>query len=40
VEIGTHCIMGVKKSTYKSKDGAVTRDFGVIALDTYCADVA
>ena len=40
VEIGTHCIMGVKKSTYKSKDGAVTRDFGVFALDTYCADVA
>ncbi len=40
VEIGTHCIMGVKKSTYKSKDGAVTRDFGVIALDTYCADVS
>ena len=40
VEIGTHCIMGVKKSTYKSKDGAVTRDFGVIAMDTYCADVA
>jgi N4-gp56 family major capsid protein len=40
VEIGTHCIMGVKKSTYKSKDGAITRDFGVIALDTYCADVA
>lgn len=40
VEIGTHCIMGVKKSTYKSKDGSVTRDFGVIALDTYCADVA
>lgn len=40
VEIGTHCIMGVKKSTYKSKDGLVTRDFGVIAMDTYCADVA
>lgn len=39
VEIGTHCIMGVKKSTYKSKDGSVTRDFGVFALDTYCADV-
>lgn len=38
VEIGTHCIMGVKKSTYKSKDGAVTRDFGVIAIDTYCKD--
>lgn len=40
VEIGTHCIMGVKKSTYKSKDGAVVRDFGVFAMDTYCADVS
>lgn len=40
VEIGTHCIMGVKKSTYKSKDNSVTRDFGVFAMDTYCADVA
>lgn len=39
VEIGTNCIMGVKKSTYKSKDGAVTRDFGVFAMDTYCVDV-
>jgi hypothetical protein len=44
VEIGTHCIMGVKKSTYKGKAGTpsagVTKDFGVFALDTYCADVA
>lgn len=39
VEIGTHCIFGVKKSTYKSKDLSVTRDFGVFAVDTYCADV-
>lgn len=38
VEIGSHCIFGVKKSTYKSKDGAVTRDFGVFAIDTYCKD--
>lgn len=38
VAIGTHAIMGVKKSTYKSKDGSVARDFGVIAMDTYCAD--
>ena len=38
VEIGTHCIMGVKKSTYKSKDGSVTRDFGVFGMDTYCKD--
>ncbi len=39
VEIGTHCIFGVKKSTYKSKDASVTRDFGVFAMDTYCANV-
>jgi N4-gp56 family major capsid protein len=38
VAIGTHAIMGVKKSTYKSKDGSVTRDFGVIAVDTYAVD--
>lgn len=38
VEIGTHCIMGVKKSTYKNKDNTVTRDFGVFAMDTYCKD--
>lgn len=40
VEIGTHCIFGVKKATYKSKDNSVTRDFGVFAVDTYCANVA
>lgn len=40
VEIGTHCIFGVKKATYKSKDNTVTRDFGVFAVDTYCANVA
>jgi Protein of unknown function (DUF4043) len=38
VAIGTHAIMGVKKATYKSKDGNTTRDFGVIAMDTYCVD--
>jgi N4-gp56 family major capsid protein len=38
VAIGTHAIMGVKKSTYKSKDGQTVRDFGVIAMDTYNAD--
>lgn len=38
IAIGTHCIMGVKKATYKSKDGAVSRDFGVIAIDSYMAD--
>ena len=38
VEIGTHCMMGVKKSTYKNKAGTVTRDFGVFAMDTYCVD--
>ena len=38
VAIGTNAIMGVKKATYKSKDGNTVRDFGVIAMDTYCAD--
>lgn len=38
VAIGTNAIMGVKKATYKSKDGVTTRDFGVIAVDTYAID--
>lgn len=38
VAIGTHAIMGAKKARYKSKDGSVERDFGVTAMDTYCAD--
>jgi len=38
VAIGTHAIMGVKKTTYKSKDGQTVRDFGVVAMDTYAAD--
>jgi len=38
VEIGTHCIFGAKKMTYKNKAGTVTRDFGVFAVDTYCKD--
>ncbi|CAN7469680.1 N4-gp56 family major capsid protein [Variovorax sp. LjRoot175] len=38
VAIGTHSIMGVKKATYKSKDGATVRDFGVIAMDTANVD--
>lgn len=38
VAVGTHAILGVKKATYKSKDGSVQRDFGVVAMDTYCAD--
>lgn len=38
VAIGTHAIMGVKKATYKSKDNNTVRDFGVIAMDTYCVD--
>jgi len=38
VKIGTNSIFGVKKATYKSKDGNTVRDFGVIALDTYCKD--
>jgi len=38
VAIGTHAIMGVKKATYKSKDGLTQRDFGVIAIDTANVD--
>lgn len=38
VAIGTHAIMGVKKATYTSKDANTVRDFGVIAMDTYCVD--
>jgi N4-gp56 family major capsid protein len=38
VKIGTNSIMGVKKVTYRSKDGNVARDFGVIAMDTYAKD--
>ena len=40
MKIGTHAQIGVKKTTYKSKDGLVTRDFGVIAIDTYAIDPA
>jgi N4-gp56 family major capsid protein len=38
VKIGTNSIFGVKKVTYKSKDGSIQRDFGVIAQDTYAKD--
>jgi len=38
IAIGTHAVLGVKKATYKSKDNATIRDFGVIAMDTYCLD--
>ena len=38
IAIGTHTVMGVKKATYKSKDGSVERDFGVVAIDTYAVD--
>jgi N4-gp56 family major capsid protein len=38
VAIGSYAIMGIKKATYKSKDGSVVRDFGVFAMDTYCVD--
>ena len=38
VAIGVAAIVGVKKATYKSKDGSVTRDFGVVALDTALVD--
>lgn len=38
IKIGSNSIFGVKKATYKSKDSAVQRDFGVFALDTYAKD--
>jgi N4-gp56 family major capsid protein len=38
VAIGSYAIMGIKKSTYTSKDSSVVRDFGVFAMDTYCVD--
>ena len=38
IKIGTNCVFGVKKTTYKSKDGVTTRDFGVVAIDTYAKD--
>lgn len=38
IKIGTNTICGVKKATYKSKDGSVSRDFGVFAVDTYAKD--
>jgi N4-gp56 family major capsid protein len=38
VAIGTHSIFGVKKVTYKSKDNATVRDFGVVAIDTHAKD--
>jgi len=38
VKIGTNSIFGVKKTTYKSKDGTVQKDFGVFACDTYAKD--
>lgn len=38
VAIGVAGIVGVKKATYKSKDGNISRDFGVMALDTAVVD--
>lgn len=38
VKIGSNSIMGVKKATYKSADGATVRDFGVMAMDTYAVN--
>jgi N4-gp56 family major capsid protein len=38
VKIGSNTIVGVKKTTYKSKDDSVVRDFGVVAFDTACID--
>lgn len=38
VKIGSNAIFGVKKATYKSRDGSVTRDFGVMAVDTHAVN--
>lgn len=38
VKIGSNSIFGVKKTTYRSNDNSITRDFGVIALDTYAVN--
>lgn len=38
VAIGVAAILGVKKATYKSKDGSVSKDFGVTAIDTAIID--
>lgn len=38
VKIGSNSIFGVKKATYKNADSSVTRDFGVMALDTYAVN--
>jgi N4-gp56 family major capsid protein len=38
VKIGSNSIFGVKKAVYKSADNSITRDFGVIAVDTYAVN--
>jgi N4-gp56 family major capsid protein len=38
VAIGVAAILGVKKATYKSKDGLTSRDFGVVAVDSAIVD--
>ena len=38
VKIGSNSIFGVKKATYKNADSSVSRDFGVIAVDTYAVN--
>lgn len=38
IKIGSNSIFGVKKARYTSKDTSITRDFGVIALDTYAVN--
>ncbi len=40
VKIGSKAVLGIKKSTYTSKDGATVRDFGVMAVDTYAVNPA
>jgi hypothetical protein len=38
IKIGSKAIVGVKKATYKSADNSISKDFGVMALDTYNAN--
>jgi N4-gp56 family major capsid protein len=40
VKIGSNSIFGVKKSTYRSADNSVVRDFGVFAVDSFAANPA
>lgn len=38
VKIGSKAVVGIKKSTFTSKDAGTVRDFGVMAIDTYAVN--